>query len=232
MSVIKISFFSVKTLILFNGLILLSACAENPVVGEIFSRDYIDTVYYIQPGDELSVKFFYSPELNEEVIVRPDGRISLPLIQDILVAGKTTDELPNILKDLYATELKHPSITVIVRTFTSQKIYISGEVYDPKMIELSGMTTVLQAIAVAGGMKDTAYPDDIILIRKQQDAKPIIATLDISKVLDGSDTSQDVILKPYDIIFVPKSPIAKVNVWVDQYIRKMLPVEIRYGFGF
>lgn len=226
----NISLNCLNILLIVGGLLLLSACSEKSVYGSISNGDHHDFVYKIQSGDELAIKFFYSPELNEDVAVRPDGRISLPLVEEIKVAGKTPEELSDFLEILYADELKLPVITVIVRTFSAQKVYVSGEVNRPKMMELTSITTVMQAIADAGGMKDTAYPDDIILIRKQQNSSPVAVSLNISKVLNGTDTSQDAILKPYDIVYVPKSPIAKVDLWVDQYIRRLIPMEFRYNF--
>ena len=79
-------------------------------------------------GDQLEVKFFYNPELNEQVIVRPDGRISLQLANEIMVAGLTPLELTDLLKKKYSTEISKPEITIIVRTFTSQRVFVDGEV--------------------------------------------------------------------------------------------------------
>jgi protein involved in polysaccharide export with SLBB domain len=193
---------------------------------------YTEQEYRIQVGDQLDIKFFYNPELNEQVMVRPDGRISLQLVHEILVAGLTPSELTDFLTKKYAPELKRPEITVIVRSFGAHKIYVDGEVTKPGMFPLIGFTTVLQAISQAGGMKDSARRGEVIVIRHGTANKPIALTVNAERIVDGTDMRQDITLKPFDIVYVPRSSIANVNVWVDQYVRKNLPVSISTGFGY
>ena len=180
--------------------------------------------YRIQPGDQMDVKLFYNPDLNESVTVRPDGRVSLQLAHEILAAGLTPAELVQVLKQSYARELDHPEITVILRTFEGQRVYVDGEVNKPALVPLSAAMTVLQSIAVAGGLKDSARTSEIAIIRRGPEGKPLVFAVDLTRVLDGTDTGQDVALMPFDVVYVPKSAIANVNVWVDQYLRKNVPV--------
>jgi protein involved in polysaccharide export with SLBB domain len=180
--------------------------------------------YSLQVGDQLDIKFFYNPELNEQVTVRPDGRISLQLAHEIMVAGLTPAELAELLTKKYAMEVKRPEITVIVRSFSSQKVYVDGEVSKPGMVPLVGTVTVLQTISQAGGVKDTARTTEVIVIRRGADNQPLAIAVNLDKAIDGTDMSQDIALRPFDIVYVPKSAIANVNVWVDQYIRKNIPV--------
>ena len=188
--------------------------------------------YRIQVGDELDIKFFYNPELNEKVTVRPDGRISLQLVYEVMVAGLTPWELTQLLKQKYAPELKKPEIAVIVRSFGAHKIYVDGEVNKSGMFPLIGYMTVLQAISQAGGMKDTARASEVVIIRRGEFNKPLAFQVNAQKVIDGTDMSQDIALKPFDIVYVPRSSIANVNIWVDQYIRKNIPIPISTGFGY
>ena len=92
------------------------------------------------------------------------------------------------------------------------------------LVPLVGYMTVLQAISQAGGVKDTARITEVIVIRRGADNKPLVIPVNVKKAIDGADMSQDIILRPFDIVYVPKSAIANVNVWVDQYIRKNIPV--------
>jgi polysaccharide export outer membrane protein len=186
--------------------------------------------YKIQIGDQLDIKFFYNPELNEQVIVRPDGRISLQLVHEIIATGLTPSELTDFLTKKYAPELKKPEITVIVRSFGAYKIYVDGEVTKPGIFSLVGFTTVLHAISQAGGMKDTARASEVVIIRRGEGNKPLISSVNLNKVIDGTDMSQDIALQPFDIVYVPKSAIANVNVWVDQYIRKNIPISTGFGY--
>ncbi len=217
-------------------LLLLIACThvvKNPTPlsqHSIQTSPYTEQEYRIQVGDQLDIKFFYNPELNEQVTVRPDGRISLQLVREIMTADLTPAELTDLLTKKYAKELKMPEVTVIVRSFGSQRVYVDGEVAKPGIVPLVGFVTVLQAISQAGGMKDSARMSEVVLIRRGTDNKPLTLQVNAQKVIDGTDMSQDIALKPFDIVYVPKSPIANVNVWVDQYIRKNIPISTGFGY--
>jgi protein involved in polysaccharide export with SLBB domain len=185
--------------------------------------------YRIHAGDELEIKFFYSPELNERVIVRPDGRISLQLAHEVMTAGQTPADLAKILTVNYAKVLEKPEITVIVRTFSSQRIYVDGEVEKPGLLPLVGSMTVLQAISQTGGIKDTGGRSEVLVIRRGAEDTPIVFSVDMQKVVDGTALDQDIVLKPYDIVHVPKKAIANVNLWIDQYINRLVP---QFGFTY
>ena len=180
--------------------------------------------YKLRAGDHMDIKFFYNPELNEQVTVRPDGRISLQLVHEITAAGLTPAQLTDLLTKKYVSELDSPEITVIVRSFSGQRVFIDGEVNKPGMLNLIAPMTVLQSISEAGGVKDTADRKEILIIRRGLDNKPVVLKVNMEKVIDGTETSQDLHLLPSDIVYVPKSSIANVNVWVDQYLRKNIPI--------
>ncbi len=211
--------------------LVLTACATTvnnpaPVQGLPQPADSSVSEYRIRAGDLLDIKFFYNSELNEQVTVRPDGRISLQLANDLMAGGLTPAELTEQLKKRYATEIDNPEITVIVRTFSYQRVFVDGEVYKAGLIPLVGQMTVLQAITQAGGKKDSAFLEGVIVIRRMPGDKLATMQLNLEKAIDNSDMSQDIALVPNDIVFVPKSTIANVNVWVDQYIRKNIPVSM------
>jgi len=210
-------------------LTIVSGCGpivKNPVpLTSISSRASAPAQEYrIKAGDEMDIKFFYNSELNEHLSVRPDGRISLQLIDEVVAAGLTPAELTAFLKSQYAGQLPKPEVTVIVKTFSQQKVFVDGEVNQPGLRDLQGTVTLRQCIALAGGFKDTARRNEIIVIRQKTREKPIITVANLEKVNDGTDFSQDLTVMPYDIVYVPKSPVANVNRWVEQYIQRMLPV--------
>lgn len=184
--------------------------------------------YVIHTGDQLEVKFFYNPELDEEVTVRPDGRITLPLAHEVMAAGLTTAELVDVLTARYAPHLRKPEITVIVKTFEAQKVFVDGQVAKPGMVALTGPMTILQSIASAGGLKDSARDSEVLVIRRNALRKPFVIRVDLARAMSGLDMSQDIRLQPYDIVYVPKSFIANVNTWIDLYLRKNIPI----NFGF
>jgi polysaccharide biosynthesis/export protein len=223
----------------FLTLFFLCSCApvvKNPTPitspGIQTTYAYTEQEYRLQIGDQLDLKFFYNPELNEQVTVRPDGRISLQLVHEIIAVGLTPQELTDLLTKKYAPELKKPEITVIVRSFSAQKIYVDGEVTKPGMVPLIGFMSVLQAISQAGGMKDTARTSEVVIIRRGENHNPLVGKVNLDNAINGTDMGQDIILSPFDIVYVPKSTIANVDVWVDQYIRKVLPISITTGLGY
>jgi polysaccharide biosynthesis/export protein len=222
--------------------LMLSACgpaAVKPATLEqanAISTRAAGGEYRLQPGDELDIRFYYNPELNSSVLIRPDGRISLPLANEVQAAGLTPANLSQRLRSAYEQELRRPELTVIVRSFNSQKVFVGGEVQSPGVIQALGPLTVLQSVAQAGGFKETARLNEVLVIRRDPavPADPIVIPIDVAAVVDGSGTNQDIALMPFDVIYVPKSPIANVNKFVDQYIRQNIPFGfgLTYGFGF
>ncbi len=184
--------------------------------------------YLIQPGDRLDIKFFFNRDMNDLQTVRPDGRISMQLIGEVMAAGRSPNDLKIFLTKGYDQELKNPEITVIVRSFSS-RVYVDGEVEKPGEQELLRPLTVMQAISRAEGLTDKAWKEALV-IRRIGGQEPLVIELDLNAVLTGEDFSQDIVLVPYDIVYVPRSPIANVNVFVHQYIRANIP--INFGLFF
>jgi len=212
-------------------LTLMTGCPPGPVkTATLGSPGYQLKEYRIQPGDLLEVKLFYNPELNELLTVRPDGRITLQLINDVAAAGLTPAQLGAVLTKAYAGELANPRVVVIVRTPVAERVYVDGEVNRAGAFTLPGPTTVLQSIAEAGGLKDTADPGEVRVLRRAGDGVKII-TLNLEAALNGEDASQDIYAQANDLILVPRSGIANVNAWVDKYIRKNIPLPIGIGIS-
>lgn len=198
------------------ALMFLISCytpmVANPTPISRTQAPYTPEEYRVQVGDVLDVKFYYNPELNDQVTVRPDGKISLQLAPEVMAAGLTPRELSNRLREMYRTELKNPQVTVMIRGFGAQRVYIDGEVGSPGMVNLTGPLTVLQAIAESGGIRETARTNEVIIIRRTSERKPFVMTVDIESAITGRDLSQDIYMMPFDIVFVPRSPVANVNV--------------------
>ena len=220
-------------------LIFVLACApavkNRPLTANPVPPGNLGTIeqeYRLQSGDTLDVKFFYNPELNEQVIIRPDGRISLQLVREVRAAGLTPEELTNLLIKKYASDLLNPEITVIVRSFGGQKVFVDGEVNRVGIVALAGPTTLMQLISQAGGLKETARVDEIIVIRHLPNGKYTIIPANVEKIIDGTDFNQNIVLQPFDIVHVPRSAIANVNIWVDQYIRKNVPIPFSVYYGY
>jgi polysaccharide biosynthesis/export protein len=211
--------------------IALAACAPNAVVNptnmkqlDQQARAHSEVEYVIAPGDVLDIKFTYNPEFNELALpVRPDGRISLQLAPDVKVAGLTPSQVRDLLSKNYGAELKRPESAVIVRSFGSRKVFVDGEVAGPRFVDLIMPTTLMRAITQAGGMRETARLSNVIVIRPDFEGKPVGTMVDLRKVIDGTDFSQDIYLMPFDIVYVPKSNIARVDKFVSEYITQLIP---------
>jgi polysaccharide export outer membrane protein len=180
--------------------------------------------YLIGVGDTLDIKFMYNPEMNELAVpVRPDGRISLQLANDVPAANLTPEQLRKSLAEKYASELKKPEIAVIVRTFTANRVFVDGEVVFPGMVEIRGPTTLMQILAQSRGLRETARLSNVIVIRKDAQGAPMAANIDIRKIINGTDLSLDINMLPYDLVYVPKSNIANWLKFVDEYINRAVP---------
>jgi len=178
--------------------------------------------YLIHPGDELSIKFFYNPELNDDVVVRPDGKISLQLVDELQASGKTPSQLDQELTELYSVELKRPAITVIMRSFGGQQIFVGGEVGRPQAVKLTPQMTPLQAVMNAGGFLDTADQNSVMVIRAGTDNQAQTYSMNLEQIADGNSPDLKFQLHPGDVVFIPKTGVAKADVWVDQHIRRFL----------
>jgi protein involved in polysaccharide export with SLBB domain len=187
--------------------------------------------YRIQTGDQLDIKFFYNSELNESVVVRPDGRISLQLLSEIKVHDMTPSQLEDRLKERYVSQLAKPEVAVIVRSFNMQKVFVDGHVVKPGALPLIGFMTVMQSISQSGGLRDGARKGEILVIRRGDQGQPVVLKVNLKKAMKGEDVSQDIYLAPFDIVFVPKSAIGDVNQFVDLYIRKNLPIGAGVGYS-
>jgi len=191
----------------------------------------IEDQYKISVGDKLSIKLFYNPELNQEVIVRPDGRIALQLVNEVKCVTMTPAKLAEVLTEGYAKYLAQPpEVSVIVTALGGNKIFVGGEVSAAGLKDLTVPTTVLGAIILSGGFKDTGDRNQVILVRRDEDNKPRYMSLDIEKAMKGIDPSQDVYVQPYDVVVVPRSGIADVDLWVNQYLGQTIGVFAGYGY--
>jgi protein involved in polysaccharide export with SLBB domain len=187
--------------------------------------------YYLQPGDRLDITFYQNPELNENVIVRPDGRISLQLIDELQVAGLTPQRVKELLTERYAPYLKNPMTSVSITSFGGQRVYVGGEVNSPGVITLKGRTTVPQAIIEAGGFKTDAAIKDVMVVSRAHDKSPLTRTVNVKKALKGKLPDEENLVKPFDIIYVPKSLMLKANEFIDQ-VYSFVPPFIWFGFSY
>jgi polysaccharide export outer membrane protein len=156
--------------------------------------------YVIGVEDELQISVWREPELSTTVVVRPDGMITLPLVNDLKVAGLKTEELQNILTEKLKGFVNEPQITVMVRAIHSRKVYLVGQVQHQGTFPLNGDMTALELLAVAGGLGPFAKADSIYILR-EQNGKKIRIPFHYKKAVAGK--SENVALQPGDVVVVP-----------------------------
>ncbi len=186
-------------------------------------------VYRLAPGDRVGLRFFYTPELDLELEIRPDGRISIPLAQGIEAAGKTPEELAAELEEIYDAELVTPRIAVIAQTFGAWSVHVDGQVAEPGRVPLTHGLTLLDAISEVGGALDSAYRKQVLVLRRTPEGTAVVVS-NLERALSGGEPWQNIALHPRDIVYVPRSSISNVNSWVERYVRLNLPFSVSYGF--
>ena len=185
--------------------------------------------YVLQVGDLIGIRFWDNPELDEEMSIRPDGMISMPFIDEVQAAGKTPSELDGELTQLYQQELARPTITVIVRDAVGQSIFVGGEVEEQGLYDFRGSLSVFQAIQMAGDLLPSAYRAEVLVIRTRPDGTRIARSVNLNPVLSGANPNADLMLQPWDVVFVPRKHIIAFDLWVTQYILpiyKLLPIRV------
>lgn len=181
-------------------------------------------IYRISVGDKITVKLFYNPDLNQAVTVQPDGKISLLLVHEVNAVGLTASELRKQLTKDYSKYLQQPELSVVVNESAGERVFVGGEVGKPQVEMLVGPTTVLQAVAAAGGFLPTARTNEVIVIRRGENNRPFEIALNAQEAMKGIDLKQDIYLQPYDMVIVPRSNIANVDLWIDQYIGRTIGI--------
>ena len=187
-------------------------------------------VYRVTRGDELNFRFFNTPELNTIATVRSDGRLSLPMAGEFQAEGLSVAELGALVERLLSPQVRRPQVAVNVQGASTQRVFVGGEVGRPGMQAMLGPLTALQAVMVAEGIKDTGQPRQAIVLRRGPQGERLVLSVDLGAALDGSDASQDVALQPYDVVVIPRSGVANINVWIDQYIRRMIPFSTGFSY--
>jgi len=191
--------------------------AATPQFGEREPR------YVLRPGDVFDLQFEFSPEYNQTATVQPDGFVTLRGVGDLHVAGKNVPELTATLKDAYGKFLAQPVISVVLKDFEKPYFIANGEVEKPGKYELRDDTTVTEALAIAGGLSHSAKNSQVLLFRRVSQEWVEAREVDVKKMLNGKDLSEDVHLKPGDMIYVPKSRWSKIRQFIPYTSLNMNP---------
>jgi polysaccharide export outer membrane protein len=159
--------------------------------------------YVIGPNDVLTLVFWRDKDMSGDVSVRPDGKISVPLVNDVQAAGLTPDQLRQQLTTAAAKYLQDPTVTVVVKEINSRKVFITGQVSKPGPYALSGPMTVLQLIAMAGGLLEYANAKNIVIMRTDESGRSVSFAFNYKDVTKRKNEKQNIELKPGDTVIVP-----------------------------
>lgn len=172
----------------------------------------VSDAYRIRSGDKLGVRFLYHPEFNEPAaVVRPDGFITLPVIDEVMAKGLTVSELKTGIEKAYGETLLNPVITVSLVEFIAPRVFVGGQVAKPGSYELRAGQSLIQALILAGGFTQDANRKMVLHARPDKDGKLKLTTFDVLQMLSESKTAQDVSLQNGDYVFVPDSKLSKVS---------------------
>jgi protein involved in polysaccharide export with SLBB domain len=184
-------------------------------------------------GDQLEVRFASAPTWNQQVEITSDGSASFLAVGRLIVAGMSPGKLREALGEAYARVLENPEIDVVVKTLGARTVYVMGEVMKPGEFVLGSTRrlTLVEALARAGGpIKASAYLAHTLLVRwSPSTGKQIAWTIDARP--EYWTGSVPLYLQPYDVIYVPNTPIDEVAIWIDNYIRRMIPFPYLYPPG-
>ena len=167
--------------------------------------------YRLQPGDVLEIQYRYSPEFNQTVTVQPDGYITLEVGGDLKVAGMTVDQTRQAILKKASTRLQDPIATIILKEFQKPYFVVAGEVVQPGKIEMRERVTAIQAIMLAGGMKESAKSSQVVVFRKINSDIAEVKLLNLKTIRRTSDLENDLTLQPGDMVFVPRDKISKIE---------------------
>ena len=168
-----------------------------PAAGVALPADYV-----IGPDDVLAVLFWRDQEMSGDYVVRPDGQITLPLLNDVQAAGLTPEQLRESLTKAASALMEDPSVTVGVKAINSRKVHITGMVGKPGAYPLTAPTTVVQLIATAGGLHEFAKKKNILIVRNEN-GRQVAFKFNYNDFMKGKNLKQNIELKPGDTVVIP-----------------------------
>jgi polysaccharide export outer membrane protein len=167
--------------------------------------------YQLHSADVLELSFPFTPEFNQTVTVQPDGYITLRGVDNIRVEGQTLPEVTNSLRTAYAKILHDPVINVELKDFEKPYFIVGGEVGHPGKFDLRGETTATEAVAIAGGLRESAKHSQVVLFHRVPDGWVQVKKLNMKKMLKDGNLDEDAYLQPGDFLYVPKNTLSKVE---------------------
>lgn len=187
--------------------------------------------YRFGAGDKVKVQFLLTPELNETALVAPDGSIALRAAGRVEAAGRTSEDVAENVTRASRRVLTNPIVTVGLEEAGAAVAFVGGSVRRAGAYPVGGRRGVAEMVALAGGLEDNARMDQVVLIRRSAEDRPMLRTVDLRGFISGADVTGDVPLMAGDIVFVPRSRVAEVALWVDQAINRAIPFSRSFSYA-
>jgi polysaccharide export outer membrane protein len=206
------------------GALALAGCAPQTPSAPAFAAGAVATgkpvlapEHTLTAGDQFDIRFPFSPEFNDHVTVGQDGTVAPKLIGSVVVGGLTVPEATTRLASLYAKKVRAPDLSLTVRAYAPEVFWVDGEVKKPGVIHSELPLTLTRAVAEAGGPKTGAQTGDILVIRRDESGN-VRAYQEALAPVSGS---ADPLLKSFDVVYVPQSPIGSINEFMANYVRNL-----------
>ena len=173
-----------------------------------------DARYRLQPEDKIEVQYRYTPEYNTLATVQPDGFTTMPLIGEVKLAGLTVEQATAAISEKAAKRLTDPEVIVVLKEYVKPFFTVAGEVAKPGRIELHGQVTLVEAIAMSGGFKDSAHRTQVLLLRRSSPEMAEIKLYDVRKMMSPQGIREDVTLQSGDMLVIPRNTLSKIEPYV------------------
>lgn len=215
---------------LMAGALVLSGCGTTQSIAPVEREptgfapwSEAAAPYRLGVGDRLRVDYLLTPELSQEAVVEPDGFVGLRLAGRLPAQGLTASALQQAVAEASARRLRQPIVSLALIEARAARIVVGGAVQRPGVYPLSARVSVMEAVMLAGGFSAESRMDQVVVIRQRPAAPAMLRTVDLRRFAATGDPDDGVALASEDLIFVPRSRIAEVNLWVDQFVNRMLP---------
>ena len=215
-----------------EGDVTLADPTEESVTFGPSDSVYVDPSYRLGPGDTIRMVFLFDHDLDDVIIVRPDGAINLPILGDLMVAGTTPGQLADTVRAAYGRYYTNPQLSINLTEFAKPKVYILGDVKYPKSVDIRPGMTVAGALADAGGPTEFADLRHTVLVRRLARNKAVARRFDLLRFAEGRPLSSDLYLQDYDIVYVPRTFVGKLVTVVNDIFGKLVALPVFYLRGW
>lgn len=186
--------------------------------------------YRFAAGDHIKVQFLLTPEMGEEAVVAPDGMIGLRAAGQVQASGRTAPDLQTAIATAAKRNLINPIVTASLLESPGAKVFVGGSVAKPGAFAVDGQHGPFEAVMLAGGFTPDARMDQVVLIRRNPQDRPMLRTVDLRSFASVGTAEGDLPLVPGDIVFVPRNRISEVDLWIDQFINRLLPFNKAFNY--